>query len=330
MSQNSHHSVISTFYEGYLSLGGNLQYISVEGENRLNPFFLYLHGGPGIPESAFLKSLNPHLFSCYNFIFWEQRGSVKSFDSKTDRKKMTIDQFTNDTVELSEWILKKFHLSKIGLMCHSWGTIPGTLAASKKPSYFFILVNIGQVINQWEAENLSLNWIKEQASSRKKTYQMRRIKQLKIPDQFSSGKSWLLYLSKQRKYVFRYGGAIFKLKGEWPIIRIIIQSKDYSLLEKFRFYSSSNYSIETLWPEIIKFNFFERVQSIQIPCLFIQGKNDWQTPTQLVSAYYHYLIAPIKKLAVLELSAHNPHLEEADSFNNILFSFINAYSPPSN
>jgi alpha-beta hydrolase superfamily lysophospholipase len=71
-------------------------------------------------------------------VHWEQRGAGKSYNAIKDVGKMNIDQFVQDTRELTLYLLKKFHKQKIFLVGHSWGTVIGALTVSRYPALLLL------------------------------------------------------------------------------------------------------------------------------------------------------------------------------------------------
>ncbi len=81
---------------GYLRLGGVDQWVMIRGENVANPLLIWLHGGPGFPEMRLFRSFNSPLERDFTVVYWEQRGTGKSFDNKIPRSSMTVEQFIAD------------------------------------------------------------------------------------------------------------------------------------------------------------------------------------------------------------------------------------------
>lgn len=77
---------------------------------------LVVHGGPGLDHSYLQPQLSA-LLSDNRAIFYDQRGSGKSFHSKDDLNHITIDQFVEDL----EKIRTEFGFNKVILLGHSWG-----------------------------------------------------------------------------------------------------------------------------------------------------------------------------------------------------------------
>src|SRR5262249_8338646 len=90
----------------YLHLGGLHQWVLIRGESLSNPLSILLHVGPGFSETHFFRHYNAPLEKTFTVVYWDQRGTGKSFDSKTSRSSMTVEQFIADLDELAEAVCK--------------------------------------------------------------------------------------------------------------------------------------------------------------------------------------------------------------------------------
>jgi pimeloyl-ACP methyl ester carboxylesterase len=83
----------------YLHLGGLDQWVMIRGESLANPPLVLLHGGPGFSETHFFRYFNASIEQSFTVVYWDQRGSSKSFNSKIPSSSMTVEQFVADLDE---------------------------------------------------------------------------------------------------------------------------------------------------------------------------------------------------------------------------------------
>ena len=70
-----------------------------------------------------------------------------------------------------------------------------------------------------------------------------------------------------------------------------------------------------MWDETSRFDLFKEVPLLSLPVYFFSGRHDYNTPLQLVAAYYRKLQAPLgKHLVVFEHSTHIPFRKEPQKF----------------
>lgn len=302
-----------------VTLGGQEQYIIIRGADKSKPIMLFLHGGPGSPEVAFIKHYNPDLENDYVMVYWEQRGAGKSYSKHMPVESMNLDQMIADTRELSEYLTIRFNREKIFLMGHSWGSMLGILTAYKYPELYHAYFGIGQVCHQFKGEQISKDWALTQAKKQDDFKAVDALENLHFPDSTASVDKWLKYLMMERRYVNRYGGGTTKeITGMWPLIKLVLNSGIYTLGEKLNFMNSSMFSLEHLWMDVMNTNLFNQIDSMSVPTYIFQGKFDYTTPFPLAEEFYNQLKATQKRFFPFENSAHSPIMEEPAKFNAIL------------
>lgn len=302
-----------------INLGGVKQYLIIRGADSTKPVMLYLHGGPGSPEIAFMKETNQDIEKDFVMVYWEQRGAGKSYSKKIPVESMNLDQFISDTRELSEMLANRFNQEKIYLMGHSWGSFLGILTAYEHPELFHAYLGVGQVSYQYKSEQISFDWVKEQANKANAKDDIQALSEVTFPDSLSDVFAWEDFLMTERNYVMKYGGGVTReLKSMWPVIKMVLNAREYTFNEKMSFMPGSLFSLENLWLEVIHKNLFIEIDSMHLPVYIFQGNYDYQTSYDLAKEFYNQLKAPQKALFTFEKSAHSPMMEEVDKFNAIL------------
>ncbi len=306
-----------------VDIGGVDQYLIIRGVDSIKPVLLFLHGGPGSPESGFVQKYNPDLETEFVVVHWEQRGAGKSYSKSIPVESMNVEQFISDTKELSEYLIKRFNQEKIYIMGHSWGSYLGILTIEKYPELYHCYLGIGQVSNQYRSEKISFDWIKEQAEKRQDKKALDKIEDLAFPGKEDCSKEWINFLMVERSYVDKFGGGIFHdYEGVWDKLSPVLNAKEYSLKDKFNFGLGSVFSLKHLWEEIITTNLTEKVDSIQIPVYIFQGLYDYQTSYIVAKEFYEQLQAPKKDFITFDKSAHCPIFDEPEKFNKKLKEII--------
>ncbi len=297
-----------------ISLGGIDQHIIIRAADSSKPVMLFLHGGPGSPEFAFMKHFNPDIEKDFVMVYWEQRGAGKSYSKDIPVESMNMEQFISDTRELSEYLAERFNREKIYLMGHSWGSLLGILTAWKHPYLYWAYFGIGQVAHQFRGEQISFEWTKEQARIQNDERAIKSLSRLNFPDSLASSKEWIDFLMVERQYANKYGGGTTReISGMWPLVKIVLKSREYSMGEKLHFMNASMFSLEHLWSEVMHTNLMNDIDSIQVPVYIFHGKHDYTTPYSVAKDFYNQLKAPQKEFFTFENSAHSPVFEEVKS-----------------
>jgi proline iminopeptidase len=95
---------------------------------------LVLAGGPGGTETGWFRKHNAALEERFTVVHWEQRGAGMSFPLLfTDRRRITLEQYLRDGLELTEHPCKRFGQDKIYLLGHFWGTFLGVWMLQRRP-----------------------------------------------------------------------------------------------------------------------------------------------------------------------------------------------------
>ena len=114
-------------------LGGVEQHILLRGRDKTAPLLVFVHGGPGLSTTAFLRTNNAVLEEDFLMVYWDQRGTLNSFDEELDPADMTIGRMTADLGELIDYLLAEFNQEQVILVGHSWGTILALEHAAARP-----------------------------------------------------------------------------------------------------------------------------------------------------------------------------------------------------
>ncbi|MBN2413534.1 alpha/beta hydrolase [candidate division KSB1 bacterium] len=306
-----------------VTLGGVDQWILIRGRDRTKPVLLFLHGGPGsalFPRARDLGvglNLEKHAV----MVYWEQRGTGKSYNSSIPVESMTIEQLENDTVELTRILIERFHKQKIILVGRSFGSLIGIKAAGKHPELYHSFTGVGQMI--WPLKNDSLSYDRTLALARQYDNQ-KAIRELQqtgyppyIPKQLLVQRRWLTVLyDKMMKEKFNV-----RSRNQW---KVLLSTPEYTLPDIFRMGMNPFFSINYLWNDkFYRVNLFEQIPRLEIPFYFIAGQYDYFTSPELVTQYYQKLDAPNgKHLILFDKSGHQPESEQPDKFYEVMVNQV--------
>jgi pimeloyl-ACP methyl ester carboxylesterase len=315
-----------------ITLGGVDQWILLRGQDMTKPVVLYLHGGPGGALMPLVRHYTGDLEKNCVMVVWDQRGAGKSYSKKIPRDSMTISQFVSDTHELVAYLKKRFNKDRIYLIGHSWGSLLGMRVIQRYPDDFYAFVGVGQVVDNKENERLSWEYTYKQAKKHNNAEAIKELEEVGPPiegyyktdhegDLFTGKGLW-----QQRKWLLKYGGIIYLDSDDYDtnqkkidkmirkaIVRTLF-SGEWTLADVIGARSGKKFSIETMWPEMRKTNFFLEVPKVDIPVYFFIGRSDYNTPFEIVERYYEKLQAPKKEIVWFEKSGHQLITEESDKF----------------
>ena len=298
-----------------IDLNGASQWICVRGHDRRKPVLLFLHGGPGLPE---LSLLTGHaLEKQFVVVNWEQRGAGKSYDRRLFDGTFTVNTLVDDAVQLSRYLAKRFNQPRIYLMAHSYGTFVGIFVIQKHPELFRAFFSISQIARQAEAEQISYDWVLQQAKKQGDTKAVERLERHGQPVNLS-GDGWLAYLTWQRKLVADYHGGMYRGDFYPLFIRSLLLCREYTLTDKIRYAFGAQEAVRRLWRTAIETDLNQTVPKLDVPYYLFQGIHDYQTPYRIAKQYFDQVQAPEKRLFTFTNSAHSPIFEEPERFMQLI------------
>lgn len=290
------------------------QWIYIRGEDQNKPILLIIHGGPGAAQIGFARKFQEELERYFVVVNWDQRGSGLSYAKDIPDETMTIDQFVQDTIELTDYLRDQFGQEKIYLLGHSWGTIIGLLAVHRKPHLYKRYFGVAQVVNYLEAEKLSYKMILEKARQESDKKAIKQLSVIGVPP-------WphLKHDRVHQKYLETFGGGISRDgKLVSKILKVMLTSGEYTLLDIIKHFKGQHYSLMKLQDEMRRLNLKNVIRSVKVPVYFCMGRHDLTVPSQPTRKFYDALQAEEKHWIWFEHSAHSPMFEEKSKFLELI------------
>ena len=301
--------------KSFIELGGQKQYVEITSESNKNPVLLFLHGGPGWPQTPQLRYFNSDLTKTFTLVAWDQSGCGKSYLNDSVPKNLSLNQIINDAHELTQILKQKFHQSKIYLAGYSWGSIVGMHLAEKYPEDYLIYVGISQVINMKKGIIISREWIAQKAKEKSDSETLKILSRLNTSDKTLCNSDLECFIL-QYGLLNKYNGAIYDPNSEKDEEKSMKAYKDY---ENYDWNKGFQFSAQHLEKDMFSTD-LTYIKRLQLPVIFFQGRHDWNVPSVLVEEFEKNLIAPKKSIVWFEKSGHGLLIEEASNFNKLMIS----------
>lgn len=300
---------------GFVRLGGVEQWVLIRGQNVANPPLIFLHGGPGMSEAAFLRYHNAGLERSFTTVNWDQRGAGKSFDPLIPKQSMTVAQLLSDLDELVDAVRERLKQPKVVILGHSWGSILGVLYTARFPEKVSAYVGSGQLADWRDAEPRTYQWALGEAERQRNRRAIKALRAIGPPpysvDALFVQRNWLVRLE---------GGA--SPRALLRLARMVFGVPESSPFEITRVLRALRWSMEAMWPEVSRINLLEAAPELEVPVFFLLGRNDhWASP-DLAAAYFEVLRAPSKRLVWFEQSGHEPFADEPEKFNATMVELV--------
>ncbi|MFT4413027.1 alpha/beta fold hydrolase [Fredinandcohnia humi] len=302
-----------------IRLGGVDQWITVRGRNKDLPILLYLHGGPGSPQTGAQQKYNPELEEHFLVVNWDQRGSGKSYSPNVTAESMTINQIVADAYDLVQYLLATYKKPKLFIMGQSVGAAYGLLFINRHPELVYAYVGINQPVYREEEEKRSYNYALEMAKKKQNKKAVKELEHIGFPT--SGVYQKIDDMVVQRKWLTKYNGVTYKINAVFVNLSYFM-STHLTLKEKVTFMKGFGFSSTNLWDEITSLNFFHLVKEVKVPVFFIAGKHDRIVFPELIEQYYKFVKAEQKQFILFEESGHLACFEEPQRFNEIMIKQV--------
>ncbi|MDF2593035.1 MAG: alpha/beta hydrolase [Clostridia bacterium] len=301
----------------YVNINGMEQGMFIKGKDKTKPVLLFLHGGPGMPEYAVGRRYPMVLENNFTVCWWEQRGAGLSYNSDIPLETMTFEQLISDTIEVTNYLRKRFGQEKIYLMAHSGGAFIGIQAAAKAPELYHAYIAMAQITNQLESEKLAYKYMFEQFARNENKRMFHKIEKYTIDEMNTPS-----YYALRDEMMHKLGiGTTHHMKSVisgifWPVML----HDEYTLSEKINIWRGKFFNTKTanLWSELVVTDLTNKVQKLDIPVYFFHGIYDYTVSYTLAKDYFNKLQAPLKGFYTFEQSAHSPLFEEPEKIQRII------------
>jgi pimeloyl-ACP methyl ester carboxylesterase len=304
-------------------LGGVDQWILIRGEISANPVLLFLHGGPGAPLFPYAREIGTKtkLEKKFVVIYWEQRGTGKSYSTSIPATSMSISQLVSDANELIKYLKNRFRKNQVILIARSWGTIIGIKLVQKYPEHISNYIGIGQIVNPLANDSISYYHTLYLADVQRNQKALFDLKKIGPPPytykELINQRKWLTKFT--RKFNNDYKNAEF----QHNLLRLL-STPEYSLKDIFVMGLDPFFSLKHLWnKEYYQINLIEQIPKLEIPVCFLVGRHDYFTPGVLVKKYYDNLYSPKgKRFIWFENSGHQPEHDEPSKFYEVIIEEV--------
>lgn len=293
-----------------IELGGIAQRVWFRARDRRAPPLIVLHGGPGAAEGALFRRFNAGLEDDYLVVHWEQRGTGRSYPPARAAPP-TIERLLDDLDALVRHVQARFGARRVVLLGHSFGTVLGVLYARAHPDKVAAAVSVAQVVAPPVGDGLAYAYARRAAAARGDGEATRKLAALGPPphdiDQTLELGRWLEKL----------GGVFHARLSTGQLIWEALKTDEATLLDLVRFGQGNRFSLEALWPELIRLDLRPNVR-FDVPVFFVAGRHDWRTPSVLAEDWWRSLQAPCKRWFWFEKSAHNAPFEQPRAFVDLM------------
>ncbi|MBI3347525.1 MAG: alpha/beta fold hydrolase [Burkholderiales bacterium] len=297
--------------QGYVTLNGIPQWLTITGQDCRNPVLLFLHGGPGNPLSPYADAVYGAWAKDFTLVQWDQRGAGRTYGRNLPVRELEADEFERTPLNLAlmaadgiaavEYLQQRLGQRQVILTGSSWGSALGVEMVSLRPGLFHAYVGLSQMVGH-RSLDASYAAMLQRAQDLGDQPSLAVLKTIgpppwQNPRHFGQMRRILRGYEAQRsepapawRPAAEYAGAPDRAADE--------AGEDFSFL-KFVGLNGDG----MLW----QLKLDEQRTRLAVPIFLLQGAEDLLTPPAATQAYFDRLEAPRKQLVMVPKAGHDPN-----------------------
>lgn len=304
----------------FVPLGGLEQWITLRGRADA-PILLVVHGGPGDVQSPLVTAYADYERD-FLLVQWDQRGAGKTYGKYgASTPELTLERLSQDGIELAEYLRGRFPRSRVIVLGHSWGTAIATQMVRQRPALFAAYVGTGQIASWAESVMAQFEFLVRKAKDTGDAAMLAELEAIGRPDP-ANAEQYFAFTRPLRKYLDAADAGW--LAGLIPLVRRTpgFTDDDLRMLG-----DGMTFSGKVLLPIQMAEDLSTSALRFEIPYFVIQGRDDLFTPTAPAEAYFAKLVAPHKRIAILDGAGHFALVTHAARFVAILNEMVASLPP---
>ena len=308
-----------------VNLGGQDQVVMIRGHSADKPVLLFLAGGPGGTELGTMRLFGQALERRFVVATWDQRGTGKSRAGLDPTSTYTLDRIVSDTIDLTDYLRRRFAERKVYLVGNSWGTTLGVLAAQRRPELFHAFVGTGQMVSQTETDRLFMADTLAHARRIGDADLERRLRSLgQAP--YEDVRAVTVVAPYERDWNPYRRIPRYEAEGEMPMNLMV---DEYSLLDKVNAAAGLLDTFDTVYPQLAHIDFRTQARDLDVPIYLVQGRHEARGRQVPAREWFDRLQAPRKSWVTFDRSGHRPLFEEPERFIEVMADVVaDTYTTP--
>lgn len=305
----------------YVQIGGIKQGMFVRSKNIENPVWLFVHGGPCFSEYFLVERYPTGLEDFFTVCYWEQRGCGISYTHGLSLESINLEQLSNDLLDVTNYLRRRFKKEKIYILAHSGGTSFAIRSVADNPELYHAYIGVAQITSQSESEKLSYQYMVGEYASREESAKLKEFKKYPILDDDKYLPSYFSSLLRDESMHELGIGTMRRMKSVISGVFLPVWScRAYTLKEKFNIWKSKLKFINKskIKEQILALDLTSEISRIDIPVYFFSGRYDMTVNKELSSSFLQGIEAPVKGFYTFDKSAHSPMFEEPERFLKIM------------
>ncbi len=292
-------------------IGGHEQAIMLRGRDASAPVLLHLAGGPGGTDIGAMR-LDTGLEQHFVVATWDQRGTGKSYPAFGPAETLTLDQVVADTIEVTEHLIDRFGHDRILIAGQSWGTIPATLAAQRRPDLYQALIGTGQMIDVRETDRLFYEDTLAWARANDDADLVQRLEAMGPPPYADVIGDYPVIVGPERAL-----NPYPEFDGRTEM-DATIWGPEFSVMDSINAIRGLADTYARLYPQLQDLDLRERVPALEVPIWIVMGEHEARGRVEPAREWFEALQAPEKHWVVFDASSHRANFERPVEYARLL------------
>jgi proline iminopeptidase len=293
------------------TIGGHPQALMIRGQSTSLPVLLHLAGGPGGTDVGAMR-LDAGLEERFLVVTWDQRGTGRSYPSFDPAATLTLERVVADTIEVTEYLLRRFGQERILIAGQSWGTVPAALAAQRRPDLYHALVMTGPMPCIRETDVLFYEDTLAWARSRGDAELVGRLEALGPPPYAEPLGTYPTIVGAERAL-----NPYPEFDGRTEMTATIFRP-EFSLLDAIGAIRGLTDVYARLYPQLQALDLRVDVPRLGVPVWMLVGRHEARGRVEPARAWFEALEAPHKAWVVFEGSSHRANFERPVEYRRLL------------
>jgi pimeloyl-ACP methyl ester carboxylesterase len=279
----------------YQTVGGIAQWVTIRADDGRHPVLLLLHGGPGDVQSPFVSTYAPYEKD-FVLVQWDQRGAGRTF-ARNGAAGVSLERLVADGADLAGQLRARFPNQKLIVFGHSWGSVIATALVQARPDLFDAYVGTGQVASWAGMVQFQFDFLERRYRESGDAAALAALEAIGTPDPKNVGQ-YFTFSRPIRQYLNPSDTAWLKNMRALALAN----GETEATLEMTG--AGATASGAALIGSSVSENLSSTALRFDLPYYVIQGRHDLFTPTPLAEAYFNAVVAPRKRLVVIEDAGH--------------------------
>ena len=309
----------------YVPINGTQHYLLLRGDDIENNIILYIHGGPGLPNTSILYQLIEGLKDNFTFVAYDQRGVGRTYyeTQKTNPEENIISKelLLDDLDEIVDYLCQRFNKDKVIIMGHSYGSLIGITYVNEHPDKVLHYIGSAQSVKRSDVMKVTYTKARGLLEDGSK-------KQQKLDEEYNE------YVNGNGKKAYSLQKHINKILDKTHeglkkpnVVKLALSSPDFKSKD-LRYYASIINFKKVSKRNVPSFewlgdaNLFLENTTFTVPLSFISGEYDETCPLELIKDYIDVIKAPYVNFVIIPKAAHSLQLshskEVAEAIQNEL------------